>query len=104
MDSSNARDFKIRQAMKNLLPALNKSAHLAAFRCLLQGVQIRAGDEDRLLCRCNDQAVQRSVFLDGIEVIVQIIESSGVKNIRAGFGSIEREYANLIVAGLAPNH
>jgi hypothetical protein len=34
VDGSNRWDFKIGQAIENLLPGLNKSAHLAGFRCL----------------------------------------------------------------------
>ena len=104
MDGGNCRDFKIGQTIENLLAALNKSAHLAGFRRLQQHFQIRASDKDGFFCRCDDQAAKRSVFLHGIEVLIQLFESSGVENVRARVRAIEREHANVIVAGLALNH
>jgi len=37
-------------------------------------------------------------------VLVELIERRGVKDIRAGFGAIECEQANMIVANFALNH
>ena len=104
MDRGSCWNSKIRQATEDLLAALNEFAHFAGFRRLQQRLQIRAGDKDRFFCRCDDQAAQRSVFLHGIELIIQLIESRGVENVRARVGTIEREHANVIVAGLPPNH
>ena len=102
MDGGNRWNFKIGQAIENLLPALNKSTHLAGLRSLQQRLQIRTRDENGFLCRRNDQAAQRSIFLHGIEVFIQVIESSSIENVRARVGAIESEHANVIVTGLAP--
>ena len=104
MDRGNCRNSKIHKPTEDLLPALNKSAHLAGFRSLQQRLQIRTCDKDGFFCRRDDQAVQRSVFLDGIEVLIQLLESSVVENVRAEVRPIEREHANVIVASLPPNH
>ena len=66
--------------------------------------EIRASDKDGFFCRCDDQAAKRSVFLHGIQVLIQLFESSGVENVRARVRAIEREHANVIVADLALNH
>src|SRR5438094_6907858 len=104
MDRGNRWNSKIRQPIEDLLAALNESAHSVGFRRLQKRLQIRTGDKDRLLCRCDDQAAQRSVLLHGTEVLIQLIESSGVENVCARVGTIEREHANVIVADLALNH
>src|SRR5882672_12116971 len=104
MDRSNCWNSNIRQPIEDLLAALNESAHFAGFRRLQKRLQIRTRDKDRFFCRCDDQAAQRSVFLHGIEVLIQLLESGGVKNVRARLRAIECEHANVIVADLALNH
>jgi hypothetical protein len=39
-----------------------------------------------------------------VEMFIQFVESGGVENVRARFGTIERKQANVIVADLTPNH
>src|SRR5262249_7983892 len=86
------------------LPSLDKSAHSASFRSLQQRLQIRTRDKDPFFCRCDDQATKRSVFVDCIEVLIKLIKSSGVENVRARARTIEREQANVIVTDFALNH
>jgi len=71
---------------------------------LQQRLQIRAGDEDRFLRRGDDQSAQGGVALNEIEMFIELIERGGVENIRARFGSIEGQRANMVVINLAPNH
>ena len=104
MDRGNCWNSKIRQTIEDLLAALNESAHFAGFRRLQKRLQIRARNKDRFFCRCDDQTAQRSVIFHGIEVLIQLLESSGVENVRARVRAIEREHANVIVADLALNH
>ena len=72
--------------------------------CLQKRLQIGAGDENRFLCRDNDQTAQRSVAFDRIEMFIQARHRRGVENVRARFGAIEGQDANAIVADLALNH
>ena len=50
------------------------------------------------------QAAQRGIALNKIGMLVQVVERSCVKNVRARFGAIEREHANAILADFAANH
>src|SRR5262245_52031269 len=104
MNRGNCWNFKIRQPIENLLATLDESAHFAGLRRLQQCFQIGTRDKDRFLCRRNYQAANRSVVLDGIEVLIQLIESRRVENVSARVGTIECEHANVIVAGLERNY
>ena len=104
MDCRNSRNLQCGKPVEDPLSFGNERTHVAGLRLFQQRLQVRAGDEDRFFRRRDDQPAQRSVVLDKIEVFIQLIESGGVENIRARFGTIERKQTNMIVADLTPNH
>ena len=103
----NRRDrwnFQRGDSIEHTLAFGDEVAHFAGRRLFEQRFQVCAGDKDRLLGRGDDQTSQGIVAPDGIDVVAQLAHGRGVENVRARFGPIEREHANLIVTDIAANH
>ncbi len=58
------------EAVEDSLPFGNECAHISRLGLLQQRLQIRAGDEDRLFCRSDNQTTQRGVILNEIEMFI----------------------------------
>ena len=104
MNRGHARNFQRRNSIEDALSFGDEVTQLAGLRLLEQRFQIGARDEDRLFRGRNDQTVQRLVALDNIDMFAQLAHRRDVENVRARFGPIEREQADMVFPDLSLNH
>src|SRR5581483_1523545 len=104
MNGGNGWNFQCRQPIENMLTPGDKGAQLAAACLLQQRLQIGARYEDRFFGGGKNQAAQGGILFNKVELFVQLLERSGVENIRGRSGPIECQHADLVPGDFAPNH
>ena len=104
MDRGDARNVQRCEPIKNLLPFGDESAQLAALRLFEQRLEIGAGNENRFLHGGDDDAFDRRIFFDRVEMFAQVPHRWRIENVRAGFGPIESEHADPVSINFTPDH
>ena len=103
MNGRTGRNFQSRETIEHALAFTNESAELAGLRLPQQRFQIRPSNENRLLGRIDDNALERALVLDEIEMLIEITNCRSVEDVRSRIRPIEREQANCILSDLATN-
>ena len=104
MDRGDGRNVQRCEPIENLLAFGNESAQLTALRLLEQRLEIGAHNENRFLRRGDDDAFDRCIFFDRIEMFAQVPHRRRIENVRAGFGPIESEHADPVSINFTPDH
>ena len=81
MNGRTGRNFQSRETIEHALAFTNESAELAGLRLPQQRFQIRPSNENRLLGRRDDNALERALLFNEIEMLIKITNGGRVKDV-----------------------